>query len=1163
MGAKVHTSFLLFLLICTSSFLFVADATTNWTWIPETSTPPSGRVFHNWVHIPRTNRIVLSGGTEGRGEVSQMWVLDIEHDRWSRLATKGSSCPARSHALSWGVIRNGQPTLLVFGGYRWGIGMLNDFCSISLETYTIESVPSFVNELTPNGRSHAPTYHINDTHVGFFGGRTIVHVSKDVWLYDVSKNQWQVFKFETNVPEPRYGHALAYHEGTKSLYAFSGVPELTNVPLDDFWSFSFVTRSWTQINWTSAPRPKARFGAAFCVLGDDFIIAGGQGPDFLPYSDVWKYNVVTKLWTQLPSLDIGRSDATLVPSGNAAYMFGGMTNELGLIGDLLRFAATTTKMTIIHSTTEDPAPRAHHSMVSIGTHALVFGGYDGTTVFNDLWSFDKISHAWKHIKASGPVGRYAHSAVPFGDRMIIFGGFDGNAAHNDVWSFVYHRSVWRQEKSTDPPPERHQHCAVVHEDNMIVLGGTAGEMEFDEVWSYSINKGTWTLLSSGSGPKFALGGASLLGSRIIVSGGMEGAIIHDAIWQFDLVTDKWTKLTGTLPQAIAGHTQSTVSTDTVIMTGGETFFSDLQLEGFMWAAQIKGTNAVVATRDVQKVWRAHHRVVIGANELIIFGGNPPPGWGVRIPTLTSNEVLSMPLSVVEPAGTVHCIPGAYRTGARCEFCPPGTYTTTYDAASCIECPVGTASDLNGASSSLFCVPCIDGTYASKTRSVKCLSCPPGHSCPLGSIDPVVTSEIQSLLPIDSSKNTIESTYTDTVDLIEIVVGVVVACIVFGILAACVVKWVTGDLKSLEYFDILFSHHHKCSKKGHRIQYPTVHGGVFTLIVIPLGLLLAITIFSHLLTNRWQHAYMLPRYLFDVGSDGGVVMQASLVIKGCPLDWGADVETTCPSYVTATPTNVNILSGETSMTCRGGFTGRTKLRKCEVTFTCPNCALVENVQGALQSSSVTFVVTHASIHSLQYLWTLGLSSTTGGLEVVGSTLDPPSGTLFRGSTATVVDVTSIPSVRQDIDRWEKATKFGYTSVVDSTTLGSALDEVGYNTDSGIAFTVRVTPTKDTYIDERHNLVPTGYIVVLALMSMGCVYAFSAVLFTHLEYLFVNPKQLRHWEAFSLKDPISFVSNAIEKARIRRMEMQAGYAEELSQIEEDKQLDEDDDDVSDEK
>lgn len=95
-----------------------------------------------------------------------------------------------------------------------------------------------------------------------------------------------------------------------------------------------------------------------------------------------------------------------------------------------------------------PAPRRAHTSVYYNGKIYVFGGGNGLTALNDLWTLD-VSRMdtslrsddstgglkWTLVKpeSNPPPARGYHTANLVGNVMVIMGGSDGRECFSDVW----------------------------------------------------------------------------------------------------------------------------------------------------------------------------------------------------------------------------------------------------------------------------------------------------------------------------------------------------------------------------------------------------------------------------------------------------------------------------------------------------------------------------------------------------------------------------------------------------------------------------------------------------------------------------------------------------------------------------------------------------------
>ncbi|KAJ6249518.1 fibronectin type iii domain-containing 3ba-related [Anaeramoeba flamelloides] len=70
----------------------------------------------------------------------------------------------------------------------------------------------------------------------------------------------------------------------------------------------------------------------------------------------------------------------------------------------------------------------------------------------------------------------------------------------------------------------------------------------------------------------------------------------------------------------------------------------------------------------------------------------------------------------QPNGECMCLPGSSTPSPECEYCTPGTYSSTYNSPDCTPCEVGTYNDADGATG---CRTCPDGTGNLGTGNTYC------------------------------------------------------------------------------------------------------------------------------------------------------------------------------------------------------------------------------------------------------------------------------------------------------------------------------------------------------------------------------------------------------------------------------------------------------------
>jgi len=315
--------------------------------------------------------------------------------------------------------------------------------------------------------------------------------------------------------------------------------------------------------------PGSREGASSAVIGGAWYVLGGDQKQggFLYYSTdklVPEINAWIHLGPQgrLPT-NFVYSDMDSV--GGMLFLFGGQNpvgNSTGYFNDVL----------IIHPS--DPnsnwqtvkqliavPQRSAHTATHVSGLIYVFGGWNSSAYFNDLWSFDTTqlylnsasSVSWVQIIPNNrpPPARNGHTAVSAAGGLWIFGGFshslqngpwvsctapgDNCVYYNDLWRYDGRSNTWtKMNPSGDIPTGRWGHSADVLGNRMLVFGGNTpiGNV-VNDIYSYDFTNNQWQLLQvvvNAPSPRFAHV-SGVIGSNLYIYGGSGG--VND-VWRFTL-----------------------------------------------------------------------------------------------------------------------------------------------------------------------------------------------------------------------------------------------------------------------------------------------------------------------------------------------------------------------------------------------------------------------------------------------------------------------------------------------------------------------------------------------------------------------------------------------------------------------------------------------------
>ena len=141
-----------------------------------------------------------------------------------------------------------------------------------------------------------------------------------------------------------------------------------------------------------------------------------------------------------------------------------------------------------------PPPRVDAGIAYDATDGSVvlFGGYDGTVLYNDTWTF--ASGAWSEAHPPlAPSARFSPGMAEYSpDRgVILFGGTIWGTQLGDTWTFQ--GGVWTHLRPTTAPAPRFSMALSydpVAQTDLLFAGWNASFGSFDDTWNFA--NGTWT-----------------------------------------------------------------------------------------------------------------------------------------------------------------------------------------------------------------------------------------------------------------------------------------------------------------------------------------------------------------------------------------------------------------------------------------------------------------------------------------------------------------------------------------------------------------------------------------------------------------------------------------------------------------------------------------------
>jgi N-acetylneuraminic acid mutarotase len=447
------------------------------TWTPtSTSGAPSGRIGHtsSWLN----NEMIVWGGDNGFLYLDSGGRYNPATNTWLPTTMAGQPGARAWHSAA---VMGGR--ILIWGGqfafngaYGGGAFYAPDFWSPIGTAGDPPPSPRMKHTATV---VEYPAGSGNYRMVVFGGvwpdaGGNLVELNSSA-MYRNSNARWEAMN-QFGGPGARHAD-VAFDIGERVLVW--GGAYGTSV-LGDGRIYSVALNTWTGVSSSGTPEsPSPRFLHTLTWDGNEMLVWGGQGANGFPFDNA-SYVPWSDTWYQVPfqpEAPTRIASHTTIWNGSDIIIWGGMTSfgatNTGAVYDIY---GNWTPMT----TDFAPSPREYHSAAWTGESLVVWGGYDGAGTYLDdgaVWVPDPnpgpfgSGDSWYPISPSGLGTRIFNSTVWTGDRMIVFGGSNGTTIWNDGASYYPAFDFWAPLPAQNAPAARMRHSAVLTGNEMIVWGG--------------------------------------------------------------------------------------------------------------------------------------------------------------------------------------------------------------------------------------------------------------------------------------------------------------------------------------------------------------------------------------------------------------------------------------------------------------------------------------------------------------------------------------------------------------------------------------------------------------------------------------------------------------------------------------------------------------------
>lgn len=290
----------------------------SWNRINTTNNPPP-RSNASCIYDAAANRIIIFGGRNLKGNLNDVWALNLSSNVWQQIIPSGSAPPPRFTQNAF--FDSSSYRMIIWSGQ--GAELYNDVWALNLGSNTWQ-------QLWPDGNvSGAPLKRYGTAAVfdpvsrrfTTFAGFTTSGRFEDTWYFQVDSLRWTDATNNFH-PPLRCLHTACRITEQNKMIVYGG----QNMgALDDIWSLDLAAFNWTNI--TPAVRPPARFFTSVIFAGGKAVIYGGHNGQTV-LGDLWKFSISSGTWDSIPQGNVkpsARSSHTgvYIPQQDKMLLFGG------------------------------------------------------------------------------------------------------------------------------------------------------------------------------------------------------------------------------------------------------------------------------------------------------------------------------------------------------------------------------------------------------------------------------------------------------------------------------------------------------------------------------------------------------------------------------------------------------------------------------------------------------------------------------------------------------------------------------------------------------------------------------------------------------------------------------------------------------------------------
>ena len=310
----------------------------------------------------------------------------------------------------------------------------------------------------------------------------------------------------SNYPGSRFGHSMVFNVESNEIILFGGI--LANgdrTPLPYVWRYNFINQEWHKIAPEPSPSPRFNHGMVYIPIDHIVLIYGGVNTtNHEALGDTWIYNPRTNGWeNKNPEVSPPNgSDSALIYDSqrHRVLLFGGFHGG-ALYDDLWEYDINSNNWTKLNDI-NNPSARYGHSLIynNLNNMTYLFAG-STPGLKNNLWEYNQSSLSWNLISCViKPATRYWHrmSYISHLNVGFLFGGCNLQALEgvlDDTWIFSFNNTEWiEQYLESSPSPRTLFSMIYNNDDKKVYLYGGIGESytkTWNDFWVFDFKSNQW------------------------------------------------------------------------------------------------------------------------------------------------------------------------------------------------------------------------------------------------------------------------------------------------------------------------------------------------------------------------------------------------------------------------------------------------------------------------------------------------------------------------------------------------------------------------------------------------------------------------------------------------------------------------------------------------